>query len=92
LPPVHDSPQKSMVGTAVNSPSSAIAFTGYQGNVSEIYYPTVDALATSNMEFLIGDPAKTFVDKEKRQSWTVIRPDPNQMRPGRSAITGGSAR
>jgi glucoamylase len=81
LPPIHDSPQKSMVGTAVNSPSSSIYFTGYEGNVSEVYYPTVDTLATSNMEFLVGDTAKTFVDEEKLQkSWAVTQPDPKSMR------------
>ena len=80
LPPIHDSPQKSMVGTAVNSTSSSIYFTGYEGNVSEVYYPTVDTLATSNMEFLVGDTAKTFVDEEKLRSWTVTQPDPKSMR------------
>src|SRR5271165_5810544 len=86
LPPIHDSPQKSMVGTAVNSTSSSIYFTGYEGNVSEIYYPTIDTLATANMEFLVGDTAKTFVDEEKLQSWTVTRPDPRSMR--WQAVTG----
>jgi glucoamylase len=80
LPPIHDSPQKSMVGTAVNSTSSSVYFTGYEGNVSEVYYPTVDTLATANMEFLVGDTAKTFVDEEKLQSWTVTQPDPKSMR------------
>jgi glucoamylase len=80
LPPIHDSPQKSMVGTAVNSTSSSIYFTGYEGNVSEVYYPTVDTLAVSNMEFLVGDTAKTFVDEERLQSWTVSQPDPKSMR------------
>jgi hypothetical protein len=55
-------------------------FTGYKGNVSEVYYPTVDTLATANMEFLVGDTAKTFVDEEKLQSWTVTQPDPKSMR------------
>ena len=80
LPPIHDSPQKSMVGTAAGSSSSSIYFTGYEGNVSEVYYPTVDTLATANMEFLVGDTAKTFVDEEKLQSWTVTQPDPKSMR------------
>jgi glucoamylase len=80
LPPVHDSPQKSMVGTAVNSTLSYVYFTGHVGNVSEIYYPTIDTLATANMEFLVGDAAKTFVDEEKLQSWTVTQPDPKSMR------------
>lgn len=80
LPPIHDSSQKSMVGTAVNSTSSSIYFTGYEGNVSEVYYPTVDTLATANMEFLVGDIGKTFLDEEKLQSWTVTQPDPKSMR------------
>jgi glucoamylase len=80
LSPIHDSPQKSMVGTAVDSTSSSIYFTGYEGNVSEVYYPTVDTLATSNMEFLVGDTAKTFLDEEKLQNWTVTQPDPKSMR------------
>src|SRR5271166_6160973 len=88
LPPIHDSPQKSMVGTAVNSTSSSIYFTGYKGNVSEVYYPTVDTLATANMEFLVGDAAKTFVDEEKLQSWTVTQPDPRSMR--WQAVTGNA--
>jgi glucoamylase len=79
-PPIHDSSQKSMLGTAVNSISSSIYFTGYEGNVSEIYYPTIDTLATANMEILVGDTAKTFVDEEKLQSWTVTLPDPRSMR------------
>jgi hypothetical protein len=33
LTPVHDPSQKSMVGTAVNSSSSSIYFTGYEGDV-----------------------------------------------------------
>ena len=79
LPPIHDSSQKSMVGTAVNSTSSDVYFTGYEGNISEVYYPTVDTLATANMEFLVGNAAKTFVDEEKVQSWTVTQPDPKSM-------------
>jgi glucoamylase len=78
--PIHDPPQKSMLGTAVNSTSSSIYFSGYRGDVSEIYYPTVDTLAAANMEFLVGDSAKTFVDEEKLQSWTVTQPDPRSLR------------
>jgi glucoamylase len=69
-----------MVGTAVNSTSSSIYFTGFEGNVSEVYYPTVDTLATSNMEFLVGDTGKTFLDEEKLQSWKVNQSDPKSMR------------
>jgi Glucodextranase, domain N len=74
LPPVHDPSQKSMVGTAVNSQSSLVYFTGYRGDVSEIYYPTVDTLVTANLEFLVGDTARSFLDEEKNQIWTVTQP------------------
>jgi glucoamylase len=80
LPPVHDYSQKSMVGTAINSRASLVYFTSYRGEVSEIYYPTVDTLATANMEFLVGDTARTFLDEEKNQNWTVTQPDPRSMR------------
>ena len=86
--PVHDYSLKSMVGTAVNSTSSFVYFTGYKGNVSEIYYPTVDTLATANMEFLVGDTARTFLDEEKNQSWTVTQPDRRSMR--WLAVTGNA--
>ncbi len=86
--PVHDPSQKSMVGTAVNSENSSVYFTGFRGDVSEIYYPTVDTLATSNMVFLVGDAAKTFLDEEKYQGWTVTRPDSRSMR--WQAVTGNS--
>jgi glucoamylase len=78
--PVHDPSQKSMVGTAFDSTTSSVTFTGYEGNVSEIYYPTVDTLATANMEFLVGDTARTFLDEEKTQSWTVTQQDRRSMR------------
>src|SRR3984885_13750733 len=78
--PVHDYSDKSMVGTAVNSQKSFVYFTGYKGNVSEIYYPTVDTLATANMEFLVGDTARTFLDGEKNKSWRVSQPAPTPMR------------
>jgi glucoamylase len=89
LPPIHDYSQKSMVGTAVNSTHSSVYFTGYEGNVSEIYYPTVDTLATSNLEFLVGDAARTFLDEKKNQSWTVTQPDRRSMR--WLAVTGNAA-
>jgi glucoamylase len=48
--PVHDPAQKSMVGMAVNSTSSSVYFTGFRGNVSEVYYPTVDTQTCSEMK------------------------------------------
>ena len=78
-----------MVGTAVNSAASSVYFTGFRGNVSEVYYPTIDTLASSNMEFLVGDASRTFLDEEKNQAWTVTRPDPRSMR--WQAVTSNAA-
>jgi glucoamylase len=89
LAPVHDDSRKSMVGTALNSAASSIYFTGFRGNVSEVYYPTIDTLVSSNMEFLVGDAPKTFLDEEKNQTWTVARPDPRSMR--WQAVTSNAA-
>ena len=41
------------------------------------------------MEFLVGDTAKTFLDEEKLQSWTVTQPDPKSMR--WQAVTSNTA-
>ena len=78
-----------MIGTAVNSAASSIYFTGFRGNVSEVYYPTIDTLASSNMEFLVGDAARTFLDEEKNQTWTAAQPDPRSMR--WQAVTSNAA-
>src|ERR1700759_5099284 len=89
LPAVHDDSRKSMVGTAVNSAASSVYFAGFRGDVSEVYYPTIDTLASSNMEFLAGDASRTFLDEEKNQAWTVTRPDPRSMR--WQAVTSNAA-
>src|SRR4051794_12299039 len=66
--------QKSMLGTSASS-TSRVYFTGYRGIVSEVFYPVVDTVNTVDLQFLVGDAAKTFVDEEKVQPFTVTRPD-----------------
>lgn len=80
LSPVHDDARKTMIGTAVNSTTSSVYFTGFRGNLSEVFYPTVDHVATANLEFLVGDSGKTWVDEEKLMTWSVTQPDPHSMR------------
>jgi glucoamylase len=66
--------QKSMLGTSASS-TSRVYFTGYRGIISEVFFPVVDTVNTVDLQFLVGDVAKTFVDEEKVQTYTVTRPD-----------------
>jgi glucoamylase len=66
--------QKSMLGTSATD-TSRVYFTGYRGIVSEVFWPVVDTVNTVDLQFLVGDTAKTFIDEEKQQNYTVTRPD-----------------
>lgn len=70
--------QKSMLGTSATS-TSRVYFTGYRGIVSEVFYPLVDTVNTVDLQFLVGDTAKTFVDEEKLQTYTSTRPNSKAM-------------
>lgn len=70
--------QKSMLGTSASS-TSRVYFTGYRGIVSEVFYPVVDTVNTVDLQFLVGDAAKTFVDEEKTQAYSVTRADPKVL-------------
>jgi glucoamylase len=65
---------KSMVGTSATD-TSKVYFTGHRGIISEVFWPQVDTVNTVDMQFLIGDVTKTFVDEEKQQAYSVTRPD-----------------
>lgn len=61
--------QKSFLGTS-RSETSRVYFTGYHGIVSEVFYPVLDSVNTVDLQFLVGDAARSFVDEEKLQSYT----------------------
>ncbi|MDE1716498.1 amylase, partial [Chromobacterium amazonense] len=69
---------KSFLGTAVGS-SSKVYFTGYRGIVSEVYYPVLDTPESVDLQFLVGDAGKTFVDEEKRQAYSASQSDARTM-------------
>ena len=71
--------QKSILGTALGT-SSHVYFTGHRGTLSEIFYPTLDAVQSVDLEFFVVDRAKTFLDEERQQSYLATRPDPHSMR------------
>ncbi len=53
-----------ILGTAANT-TSDVWFTGYNGIISEVFYPTADTPNTTDLQFLIGDSAHSWVDEEK---------------------------
>jgi hypothetical protein len=53
-----------LLGTAANT-TSDVWFTGYNGIIGEVFYPTADTPNTTDLQFLIGDSAHTWVDEEK---------------------------
>lgn len=70
--------QKSFVGTS-QSAESRVYFSGQRGAVSEVFYPTLDAVQTVALELLVGDAAGTYVDREQQQDYLVTRPDPRSL-------------
>jgi glucoamylase len=68
-----------MVGTALDA-RSRVYFTGYRGTLSEIFYPTLDAVQSVGLQFFVADKVKTFVDEERLQPYAATRPDPHSMR------------
>lgn len=81
--------EKSFLGTATTT-ASQVYFTGFRGVISEIFYPVLDTANTTDLQFLVGDSARTFVDEEKLQPYTIARPNPRSMR--WTVTTGNAAR
>ncbi len=59
------------LGTAQNS-TSKLWFTGFNGIVGEVFYPSVDKPATVDWQFLVGDSASTWVDEEKQDTSSQV--------------------
>ncbi|WP_437627821.1 glycoside hydrolase family 15 protein [Sorangium sp. So ce1151] len=79
VPSVWGPADKSFLGTSTTT-ASRVYFTGHRGIVSEVFYPVLDTVNTVDLQFMVGDTAKTFVDEEKSQSYTVTQPDKRSMR------------
>ena len=55
-----------ILGTAATTgTTSDVWFTGYNGIIGEVFYPTADTANTTDLQFLIGDSGHTWVDEEK---------------------------
>lgn len=59
------------LGTASNS-ISKVWFTGFDGILGEVFYPSVDKPATVDWQFLVGDATHSWVDEEKRDTTNQI--------------------
>jgi glucoamylase len=65
-PSVWASATKDFLGTAISS-SSRVYFSGAEGVLTEIFYPTLDRVQNVDLQFLITDTLKTWGDEERRQ-------------------------
>ncbi|HWW08306.1 glycoside hydrolase family 15 protein [Collimonas sp.] len=71
--------QKSLLGTSASN-TSRVYFTGYRSIITEVFYPTLDNPNNVDLQFLVGDTAKTFVDEEKVQaSYSSTQADKRSM-------------
>ncbi len=53
-----------ILGTAANTISN-VWFTGHDGIISEVFYPSADTPNTTALEFLVGDSSHSWVDEEQ---------------------------
>lgn len=59
-------------GTAATTgTTSDVWFTGYNGIIGEVFYPTADTANTTDLQFLVGDSGHTWVDEEKVATTSV---------------------
>lgn len=75
---LHAPSAKSFLGTMPDG-ASHVYFTGYRGILSEVFYPSVDASQSVDLQFLVGDRAGRFVDEEKLQPYSARQTDRRTM-------------
>ena len=57
---------KDFLGTAL-SDASRVYFTGAQGILTEVFYPTLDRVQNVDLQLLVTDTQKTWGDEERKQ-------------------------
>ncbi len=61
-------------------PLTQPAMSGYNGIVSEVFYPTADYANSTDLQFLVGDSSHTWVDEEKTATnSTAVLYDPHSL-------------
>src|SRR6266567_7338122 len=66
------SSDNTILGTAQNT-TSDVWFTGSNGTIGEVFYPTADTPDTTALQFLIGDSSPTWVNQEKNDTTSKVR-------------------
>jgi glucoamylase len=57
---------KDFIGTSAST-LSRVAFTGAQGILTEVFYPTLDKAQNVDLQFIVTDGARTWGQEERRQ-------------------------
>src|SRR5215469_10388718 len=82
MPSVWAPGSKDFLGTSA-SDDSKVYFTGAQGQLTEVFYPSPDRVQNIDMEFLVEDAAKTlgYADGEEKlqRKQTVTQVDKRAM-------------
>jgi glucoamylase len=61
-----------ILGTAQNA-ASDVWFTGSNGIIGEVFYPTADTPNTTALQFLIGNSNHTWINQEKLDTISKVR-------------------
>ncbi|MBT9099719.1 hypothetical protein KFZ76_18645 [Methylovulum psychrotolerans] len=70
---------KDFLGTSLGA-TSRVYFTGAEGILTEVFYPTIDTVQNVDMQFLVTDAAKTWGDEERKQAkHEISQTDPRAM-------------
>ncbi len=70
MPSVWAPAEKDFLGTCA-SQTSRVYFTGAQGILTEVFYPTLDTVQNVDLQFLVTDAARTWGDEERRQQHQI---------------------
>ena len=54
------------------APLSRVYFTGAEGILTEVFYPTLDRVQNVDLQFLVTDAGKSWGDEERRQTQHVV--------------------
>jgi glucoamylase len=66
LPSVWAPAAKDFIGTSAST-QSRVYFTGAEGVLTEVFYPTLDRVQNVDLQFLVTDAARIWGDEERRQ-------------------------
>ena len=61
---------KDFLGTSASA-TSRVYFTGAEGILTEVFYPTLDRVQNVDLQFLVTDADKTWGDEERRQQHVI---------------------